>query len=70
MSNLRTNAMVSIITSLITAVPLRSRSLRKLPDTAQTSRGTSRLRRTPAGFTTPDLDGYGLRGHWPARPTG
>ena len=41
------------------------------PDTAQTSRGkTNRLHRTPAEFTTPALDGRGLRGHWPARPAG
>ena len=40
-----------------------------IPNTTQTSRGqTDRLHRTPAGFTTPDLDGRGLRGHWPARP--
>ena len=38
-----------------------------LPDTAQTSRGKiDRLHRTPAGFTTPALDGYGLRDHHPA----
>ena len=42
-----------------------------LPDTTQTSRGkTDRLHRTPAGFTTPALDGYGLRDHLPARPAG
>ncbi|MCY4584610.1 MAG: hypothetical protein OXB98_01090, partial [Bryobacterales bacterium] len=40
-----------------------------LPDTTQTSRGkTDRLHRTSAGFTTPALDGYGLRDHWLARP--
>ena len=34
------------------------------------SRGkTDRLHRTPAGLTTPALDGCGLRGHWPTRPT-
>src|SRR5579863_9791759 len=39
--------------------------------TAQTSRGkTDRLRRTPAGFTTPVLDDHGLRDHLLARPTG
>jgi hypothetical protein len=39
--------------------------------TAQISRGkTDRLRRTPAGFTTPVLDGRGLRDHLLARPTG
>ena len=42
-----------------------------LPDTAQTSRGKiDRLHRTPAGFTTPALDGYGLRDHLLARPAG
>src|SRR5205807_8203822 len=40
-------------------------------DTAQTSRGkTDRLRRTPAGSTTPTLDGRGLRAHRLARPAG
>src|SRR6266852_4978166 len=39
--------------------------------TAQTSRGKiDRLRRTPAGSTTPVLDGRGLRGCLPARPAG
>jgi hypothetical protein len=39
--------------------------------TAQTSRGKiDRLRRTPAGFTTPVLDDLGLRDHLLARPTG
>ena len=42
-----------------------------LPDTAQISRGKNdRLHRTPAGFTTPALDGSGLRDHLPARPAG
>ena len=42
-----------------------------LPDTAQTSRGkTDRLRRIPAGFTLPALDGSGLRDHALARPAG
>ncbi len=37
----------------------------------QISRGKiDRLHRTPAGFTTPALDDYGLRGHLPARPAG
>jgi hypothetical protein len=47
------------------------------PDLAQgedaigISRGkTDRLRRTPAGFTTPVLDGRGLRDQWLARPAG
>ena len=36
---------------------------------AQTSRGkTDRLHRTPAGSTTPDFDGRGLRDHLLARP--
>src|SRR5262249_34111583 len=40
-------------------------------DTAQTSRGkTDRLRHTPAGSTTPTLDGRGLRDHWLAPPAG
>jgi hypothetical protein len=35
----------------------------------QISRGKfDRLRRATAGFTTGELDGYGLRDHWPARP--
>jgi len=35
----------------------------------QTSRGKfNRLQRATAGFTTSALDGYGLRGHVPARP--
>ena len=41
------------------------------PDTTQTSRGkTDRLHRIPAGFTTPALDGSGLRGSALARPAG
>jgi hypothetical protein len=40
-------------------------------DTVQTSRGKPGvLPRTPAGFTAPPLDGYGLRGSLPARPDG
>ena len=51
----------------VVAVPLSP----GMPDTAQTSRGkTYRFHRTPAEFTTPALDGCGLRGHLPARPTG
>ena len=39
------------------------------PDTTQISRGKfDRLRRTPAESTETELDGYGLRGHRPARP--
>ncbi len=41
-----------------------------LPDTAQTSRATDRLHRIPAGFTTPALDGCGLRDSALARPAG
>ena len=52
----------------ITTLANRSVPLR---DTSQTSRGkTSRLRRTPAEFTTPTLDDYGLRDHLLARPVG
>jgi hypothetical protein len=40
-------------------------------DTSQVSRGKiDRLHRTPAGFTTPVLDGRGLRDQWLARPAG
>jgi len=36
---------------------------------SQISRGKfDRLRRATAGFTTSAFDGYGLRGHLPARP--
>src|SRR3954452_17827474 len=53
----------------------RSRALRPAqsgrPDPAQTSRGKlDRLPRTPAGFTTPPLDGCGLRDLRLARPGG
>jgi len=35
----------------------------------QISRGKfDRLWHATAGFTTSELDGYGLRSHWPARP--
>lgn len=38
---------------------------------AEISRGKfDRLPRTPAGFTVPVFDDYGLRGHSPARPAG
>jgi len=38
-------------------------------DMAQISRGKlDRLRCTTAGFTTSELDRYGLRNHWLARP--
>jgi len=40
-----------------------------LCDMPQISRGKfDRLQRATAGFTTSELDGYGLRNHWPARP--
>ena len=50
-----------------------SRALRPaqsgLPDAPEISRGKiDRLPRTPAGFTTPVLDGCGLRDHLLARP--
>ena len=39
-------------------------------DAQQISRGKfDRLPCATAGFTTSALDGYGLRDHWPARPT-
>src|ERR1041384_8438558 len=39
-------------------------------DKRQSSRGKlDRLPHATAGFTTSALDGYGLRGHLPARPT-
>ena len=55
--------------------PSRSRTLRPaqsgFPDTPEISRGKiDRLHRTPAGFTTPVLDGRGLRDPLPARPAG
>ena len=63
-----------LLCPLLTSPP-RSRALRPaqsgLPDTAEISRGKiDRLRRTPAGFTTPALDGRGLRDHLLARPAG
>src|SRR5215203_1692752 len=63
-----------LLCPLLTSPP-RSRTLPSaqsgIPDAAWISRGkTDRLRRTPAGFTTPTLDGSGLRGHLPARPAG
>src|SRR5262249_49317774 len=57
----------------LTAAP-RSDRLATPPvprDTAQPSRGKpDRLRHTPAGSTTPTLDGRGLRDHWLPRPAG
>src|SRR5829696_7652704 len=42
-----------------------------MPNTTEISRGKlDRLRRTPAGSTTPALDGPGLRSYVPARPAG
>ena len=63
-----------LLCPLLTSPP-RSRALRPaqsgFPNTAETSRGKiDRLRRTPAGFTTPVLDGRGLRDHLLARPAG
>ena len=63
-----------LLCPLLTSPP-RSRALRPAqsssPDTAETSRGKiDRLPRTPAGFTTPVLDGRGLRDHLLARPAG
>src|SRR6266487_4679582 len=63
-----------LLCPLLTSPP-RSRALRpaqsEFPDTPEISQGkTDRLRRTPAGFTTPVLDGRGLRDHLLARPTG
>jgi hypothetical protein len=54
-----------LLCPLLTSPP-RSRALRPAqsgsPNTSEISRGkTDRLRRTPAGFTTPILDGRGLR---------
>jgi hypothetical protein len=66
--------LLRLLCPLLTSPP-RSRALRPaqsgLPDTAEISRGkTDRLRRTPAGFTTPTFDGRGLRDHMLARPAG
>src|SRR5882757_4046557 len=63
-----------LLCPLLTSPP-RSRALRPaqsdVPDTPEISRGKiDRLHRTPAGFTTPALDGRGLRDHLLARPTG
>ena len=72
-SGLRRNAF-RLLCPLLTS-PMRSQALRLaqsgFPDAPEISRGkTDRLRRTPAGFTTPVLDGRGLRDHWLARPAG
>ena len=66
--------LLRLLCPLLTSPP-RSRALRPAqsgcPDTAETSRGKiDRLPRTPAGFTTPVLDGCGLRDHLLARPAG
>ena len=63
-----------LLRRLLTSPP-RSRALRPaqsgLPDTTEISRGKiDRLPCTPAGFTTPSLDDYGLRDHLLARPAG
>src|SRR3977135_3994559 len=62
-----------LLCPLLTSPP-RSRALRtapsRVPETPEISRGKiDRLHRTPAGFTTPALDGRGLRDHLLARPT-
>ena len=66
--------LLRLLCPLLTSPP-RSRALRPAqsghPDTSEISRGkTDRLRRTPAEFTTPILDGRGLRDHRLARPIG
>src|SRR5271156_3435840 len=66
--------LLRLLCPLLTSPP-RSRALRPaqsgLPDAPEISRGKiDRLRRTPAGFTTPVLDGRGLRDHLLARPAG
>src|ERR1700704_5861705 len=73
-SGLRQSAL-RLLCRLLTSV-LRSDRLTASPvsfprQQRRFSRGkTDRLRRTPAGFTTPVLDGRGLRDHLLARPTG
>ena len=63
-----------LLCPLLTSPPRSRASLPAqsgVPDTTGTSRGkTDRLRRTPAGFTTPALDDRGLRDHLLARPAG
>ena len=60
-----------LLTSAPRPRPLRGCSVRPMPAAAQTSRGkTSCCHRTPAGSTSPNLDGWGLRGHWPDRLPG
>ena len=55
----------------MTAWILAAALLAAIPAAAETSRGkTDRLRRSPAGFTLPALDGSGLRDHALARPAG
>src|SRR3954453_23414802 len=63
-----------LLCPLLTSLP-RSRGLRPaqsgMPNTTEISRGKlDCLRRTPAGSTTPALDGPGLRSDVPARPAG
>jgi hypothetical protein len=63
-----------LLCHLLTSPP-RSRALRPaqsgFPDASEISRGkTDRLGRTPAGFTTPALDGRGFRDQLLARPVG
>src|SRR5664280_1058112 len=66
--------LLHLLCPLLTSPP-RSRTLRSaqsgLPDAPKPSRGKiDRLHRTPAGFTTPVLDGRGLRDPLLARPAG
>jgi hypothetical protein len=63
---------VGLLCPLLTSTPRSGHlAMTSVPrDTAQISWGkSSNLRRTPAGFTVTALDGYGLRGWVPARPT-
>ena len=66
--------LLRLLCRLLTSPP-RSWALRPAqsghPDTSEISRGkTDRLHRTAAEFTTPILDGRGLRDHQLARPIG
>jgi hypothetical protein len=57
-----------LLTSLRDQGALR-RPQSRFRDAQQISRGKFyNLPHATAGFTTSALDGYGLRGHWPARP--
>jgi len=64
-----TELLCPLLTSAPWSTPLRTFQSRSR-DTAQISRGKlDRLQRTTAESTLRALDGYGLRGHLPARPT-